>query len=212
MTNSLPNSIATAFGNRWNAESKGMAKQLLSSFHTACAALGIEYCLTYGSLLGAVRHQGAIPWDDDLDVVVADCHIQQLIQYVTKEFSGVLDWHPWWGGIKLFPVDGISIPGYGWNWPFLDVFRGFVKGESLITFDGPASWVEFPADWYFPTKKLPFWDLEVAVPSQDRAMLDRLYPQWEMECVSSSYDHRCEKVIRGVECAPVALLRSLGYL
>ncbi len=33
-----------------------------------CTANNIEYCLMSGSAIGAVRHQGFIPWDDDLDV------------------------------------------------------------------------------------------------------------------------------------------------
>ena len=43
---------------------------LLKEFHSFCVEHEIKYSLSYGSLLGAIRHQGFIPWDDDLDVFV----------------------------------------------------------------------------------------------------------------------------------------------
>lgn len=42
----------------------------LREFHRICEANGIVYVLAYGSLLGAVRDNGIIPWDYDVDVVV----------------------------------------------------------------------------------------------------------------------------------------------
>lgn len=43
---------------------------LLSEFDRVCKALDIPYVLFAGTLLGAVRHEGFIPWDDDLDVMM----------------------------------------------------------------------------------------------------------------------------------------------
>lgn len=41
---------------------------ILKQFDTLCRENGLKYFAAYGTLLGAVRHNGFIPWDDDLDV------------------------------------------------------------------------------------------------------------------------------------------------
>ena len=43
---------------------------LLEEFDRVCRKLNIPYMLFAGTMLGAVRHQGFIPWDDDLDVIM----------------------------------------------------------------------------------------------------------------------------------------------
>ena len=42
----------------------------MADFDRVCRENGIGYSIAYGTLLGAVRHHGFIPWDDDVDVVV----------------------------------------------------------------------------------------------------------------------------------------------
>lgn len=51
----------------------------LDQFVQLCEQLNIEYCLLGGSLLGAVRHQGFIPWDDDVDVGLLRTDYDRLI-------------------------------------------------------------------------------------------------------------------------------------
>ena len=41
---------------------------LLMEFDRFCRKHGMQYYLAYGTLLGAIRHKGFIPWDDDVDV------------------------------------------------------------------------------------------------------------------------------------------------
>ncbi len=53
--------------------------ELLRHFDTLCVKNGIEYSLSSGSLLGAVRHGGFIPWDDDVDVTVKRKDFEALL-------------------------------------------------------------------------------------------------------------------------------------
>lgn len=53
-----------------NAETREIQIELLDVLHEYCLSHGLRYFIIAGTLLGAVRHHGYIPWDDDIDVVM----------------------------------------------------------------------------------------------------------------------------------------------
>lgn len=54
-------------------------------FHNICTQNSIPYCMLGGSMLGAVRHKGFIPWDDDMDFGVERKYFAQLISILQKQ-------------------------------------------------------------------------------------------------------------------------------
>lgn len=53
---------------------------LLQEFDRVCRALDIPYYLFAGTLLGSVRHEGFIPWDDDLDIIMLRKDYQRFLE------------------------------------------------------------------------------------------------------------------------------------
>lgn len=59
----------------------------LKEFHRVCKLNGIEYQLIYGTLIGAIRDHGQIPWDYDVDVFVRYRDREKLIQALEIDLS-----------------------------------------------------------------------------------------------------------------------------
>ena len=73
-------------------EIKKMQTEILHQFHEFCHANQIRYYLYAGTLLGAVRHKGFIPWDDDIDLVLPRPDYERLLELLqTQKVAPYLD-------------------------------------------------------------------------------------------------------------------------
>lgn len=57
-----------------------LSTKLLGEFDRVCDVLGLRYVVWAGTALGAVRHQGFIPWDDDVDVAMPRADYERFIR------------------------------------------------------------------------------------------------------------------------------------
>lgn len=66
-------------------ENKQLMLQILIYVDKICKENNLVYWIAYGTLLGAIRHKGFIPWDDDVDVLMPREDYEKFIQIVNKK-------------------------------------------------------------------------------------------------------------------------------
>ena len=76
---------------------------------SVCEKAGLRYSLSYGTLLGAVRHKGFIPWDDDLDVMMVRKDYEAFISAVKADnnpnFRILYQENTWFPWVKIIAAD-----------------------------------------------------------------------------------------------------------
>ncbi len=66
-------------------ELKKTEKDILFYFDQFCGHHNLRYWLSGGSMLGAVRHKGFIPWDDDIDVFMPDVDYERFLELFQED-------------------------------------------------------------------------------------------------------------------------------
>ncbi len=116
-------------------EVKQVALEILIYFHKFCEENNLTYYLAYGTLLGAVRHKGFIPWDDDIDVYMPRNDYEKFLKLFDKNNSN--------RDIKL-----VSIYKDEFYLPFLKLINNqTIVNENIIYKIQIGIWIDiFPLD------------------------------------------------------------------
>ena len=112
--------------------------EMLGDFHDICEKNGLIYNVFGGTLLGAVRHKGFIPWDDDVDVTMPREDYNKFVEIIR---SGCTEKYC----VHAFPDDNYIYP-YA-KFGFLDSF--LFENEVSSPYNGLTFNMDiFPVDGY----------------------------------------------------------------
>jgi phosphorylcholine metabolism protein LicD len=178
-----------------NKEQKTFKKllKILNLWNEFTEQNGIGYWACSGTLLGAVRHSGFIPWDNDLDV----CIMLSDLTKIKKRLNGqnALAYYECEIGLKVY-LKNKDHDDTGENeFPILDVFicdyynRDTIKYCGFLSNEGTPTW--FINDLYpnehiykhelYPLKKIAFENTTISVPNQ----INVVYRVFSDKCLTS---------------------------
>lgn len=113
--------------------------EMLAEVDRICRKNDICYSLDGGTLLGAVRHKGFIPWDDDLDIGIFREDYEKALTILECNHPELFVWH--WGKYNNCPI------------PFAKVFYKIKDGQTIADYQACVD--IFPID-NAPTSKFSF--------------------------------------------------------
>ena len=123
-----------------NDEVKSVEIAILDYIDMTCKANGLQYYLSYGTLLGAVRHKGFIPWDDDIDIYMRRPDYDKFIELSRNTEQ-----------TQYKVLERNSAPDYYYEFAkVVDIRTGIISKNNLREIQDEGVWVDI-----FPLDRLP---------------------------------------------------------
>jgi GR25 family glycosyltransferase involved in LPS biosynthesis len=170
--------------------------QMLYDFHSILTKHKIKYWVTRGSFLGAVRHKGIIPWDDDIDV--------GILSEDSKKFTDLLPYFKKCNysvtkmtcGYKFFKNSGrrrlTDEYENHYSYPYLDIYI-YSSSDDGETFKSKRPKEDmFSKNNLYPLKEYSFGSFIVFGPSNYKEYFDTMFgTDWDIN--GYVYDGESEK-------------------
>lgn len=175
-------------------EKQARLLRALARVTRALEADAIPYWLTCGSLLGAARHGGMIPWDDDVDLGVWAADMPRVARCVQR-LGHALGW---------FPLPRIALGPWEWIDVMPYAVRPAAAGQPTVWPDSAYARLLWPREGFHAHEvarlaRVAFGGLQLPAPAGYAAALDRWYPRWREEAVVQDHGLRhffAERTIR----------------
>ena len=217
--------LTDAFFPRIDPQTAGLLYDLMIKVDRILKEHKLPYWATGGTLIGAVRHKGLIPWDDDLDICMYEHDIPKLLslKQVLKEHGLVItdivgrDYY----NISFIKGEKIEITDenknikrlqgrkyFDYTFPYLDIFPVSLQdGDKLgMVYANKRLISEWPNDYFLPHELtftlLPFGPLSISVPYNAKEILKRMYTDFGKVAIRMG-DHRRAECLKKIKVAYV---------
>lgn len=182
--------------------------QIMYDVHQILVNNGLKYWADGGTFLGAIRHSGIIPWDDDLDIGILSKDIKNFLA-LEKDFEkcGYSICKVWFG-YKIFYTQKKKIVVHGeeqcYSFPFIDVlpYRKFQDGKYRLSLKaGRDAWPKEVWDEkdLFPIEEYEFGDFNILGPKNHQKYFDKYYGKDWNTVAYREYDHEKEETVESVK-------------
>ncbi|MBW1851423.1 MAG: LicD family protein [Deltaproteobacteria bacterium] len=186
-------------------DQKDEALKLLKDADEILTTEGVDYCLMFGTLLGLLRHNDFIPWDDDLDIIIFDIEGFEKRCRLLFETKGYLlfkdirmlspiPFLPFFKirkqcGYRIYHKTGKDIPGVSWKFPWLGIWVHNLKGKAMTL---PPEKIVYNKEDFFSLQRKSFHDFSVLIPNKFEKILNTYFKcnDWMEYCIPSALNHR----------------------
>jgi hypothetical protein len=150
----------------------------------------IKYLAISGTLIGAVRHNGIIPWDDDFDLLIFKDDFFRLIELVhvfNNKYIKILQISP---GFKIFInkkfIGDIFIFDLNSKNKFVASFPYINNTPKNIINKLYFNWINYDINDLLPSNKIMFEDFNINIPNNFQNILKINYPKSNLiECINN---------------------------
>lgn len=173
---------------------------IMKDIDALCQKHHIEYYLLGGSAIGAIRHKGFIPWDDDLDIIMNNENYNKFIEACkvdldsTKYYlqEGLKDWSLYFSKVRLKGTKFDEGVNFSENPDMQGIFVDIFKMDNVHSNPIIAKWQFFCAKYYLCYQLAARGEKEKIFSGKKRLMLFFSFPL-KMKCLRNWFKSQVEK-------------------